>query len=337
MAGLCTQVGGRHGVGRHVHHPVVSRRSPPPHGFSPVDRVAPLTSKRKGNAMQVATELSYASFQTVYNVLSFALASMIFTALFLLISQGRVLPRYRNALVVSATVCGIAAYHYFRIFDSFRDAYIAGGAGQPLGADGLGGLTYALVAGDGFNEGYRYVDWLLTVPLLLFETIAVLALARSDARSLLNRLIPASVLMIVLGYPGEISSDVTAKLVWGTLSTIPFIYILYVLFAELSKSLDRQPAEVRGSVGRLRILLIATWGVYPISYLFPVLDSFGLAWFGGEESFVLRQVGYSIADVLAKCLYGLVIYKIARLKSFADSAEFAASEGEAPSSEKQAA
>jgi bacteriorhodopsin len=267
--------------------------------------------------MPGVTSLSYLQFQATYNIVSFALAAMIFTALYLLVSQGRVLPRYRNALVASATVCGVAAYHYWRIFDSFKDAYVAstGSADEPAS------WIYNLEVGVGFNEGYRYVDWLLTVPLLLVETIAVLALGRVAQRALLTRLIPASALMIILGYPGEISTDMTTRLVWGTLSTIPFIYILYVLFVELSKSLARQPKDVRDTVGRLRLLLLATWGVYPISYLFPV---FGLE---DGNSFMWRQIGYSIADVLAKCLYGLVIYKIARLKSFADSSAFAKEEG----------
>lgn len=265
--------------------------------------------------------LSNGQFQTVYNVFSFALASMLFTALFLLVSQGRVLPRYRQALVVSATVCGIAAYHYIRIFNSFNEAYVA----TSVGGD------YTLTP-FGFNEAYRYVDWLLTVPLLLLETIAVLALPRATRASLLTKLIPASALMIVLGYPGEVAAETLPKMLWGAASTIPFLYILYVLFVELTKSLDRQPKEVAASVGRLRLLLIATWGVYPISYLFPV---FGL---DGSDAFVLRQVGYSVADVLAKCLYGLVIYKIARMKSAHDDPAFAEQEfEEAPSSEERTA
>ena len=269
----------------------------------------------------VVTTLTSSQFQTVYNVFSFALASMLFTSLFLLVSQGRVLPRYRQALVVSAMVCGIAAYHYVRIFNSFNEAFVPSTAGG----------DYTLTP-FGFNEAYRYVDWLLTVPLLLLETVAVLALPRDTRKSLLTKLIPASVLMIALGYPGEIAVDTAPKMIWGALSTIPFIYILYVLFVELTKSLDRQPPEVAASVGRLRLLLIATWGVYPISYLFPVL---GL---DGANAFVLRQVGYSIADVLAKCLYGLVIYKIARMKSADDDPTFAADEfEEAPSSTHLAA
>jgi len=259
--------------------------------------------------------LTNGQFQAVYNVLSLALAAMGATTIFLLVVQARVLPRYRVAVVVSAMVCLIAAYHYFRIFNSFSDAYVAIEAGAPGVQD-----SYQLVKGVGFNEGYRYVDWLLTVPLLLFETVAVLALPRAVRSSLLWKLIPASTLMIVLGFPGEITNEIAPKAVWGALSTIPFIYILYVLFVELSRAAKSQPNQVGKELAGLRWLLLATWGVYPISYMFPM---FGL---DGADSFVYRQIGYSVADVLAKCLFGLLIYKIARIKSFDDDPAFLAQE-----------
>ena len=216
--------------------------------------------------MEVVETLTNAQFQTVYNILSLALASMAATTVFLLAVTPRVLPRYRLALVVSAMVCFIAAYHYMRIFDSFSDAYVAVGVGTPGVAE-----VFELVKGDGFNEGYRYVDWLLTVPLLLFETVAVLALPAAVRRSLLWKLIPASALMIILGYPGEVTADMTGKAIWGALSTIPFIYILYVLFVELSRAAKSQPNQVGKELAGLRWLLLATWGVYPISYAFPML------------------------------------------------------------------
>ena len=250
---------------------------------------------------------------------------MLATTIFLLAVQGRVLPRYRQAIVVSAIVTLIAAYHYWRIFESFSSSYVAVDAGEA--ATAMNAMTYQLVNGEGFNEGYRYVDWLLTVPLLLFEAIAVLALPQAVRRSLMMKLIPASVLMIVLGYPGEIAVETAPKAIWGALSTIPFLYILYVLFVELTKATKTQPGQVAKDINGLRWLLLATWGVYPISYMFPM---FG---FDGADSFVWRQVGYSLADVLAKCLFGLLIYKIAREKSAVDSAEFKENEmKEAPSS-----
>lgn len=256
--------------------------------------------------------LTQGQYDTVYNLLSLVIASQLFTALFLVISQPRVLPRYRQALVVSAVVCGIAAYHYFRIFASFRDAYVTDAAG------GRGLYTQAI--GRSFNEGYRYVDWLLTVPLLLVELVVVLTLAKKLQSSLLRRLIPAAALMIALGYPGEISGDNLTRNIFGLLSTVPFLYILYVLFVELTRSLDRQPAAVRRTVSRMRILLVATWGVYPIAYLVPLL---GL---DGADAWVGKQAGYSVADIAAKALYGLLIFKIARMKSFADDPTFAAVE-----------
>jgi bacteriorhodopsin len=261
----------------------------------------------------IPDELTKGQFDTVYNVLSLAIAAQLFTAIFLLAAQPRVLQRYRQALVISAIVCGIAAYHYFRIFDSFTKAFVS----DAPGGEGV----YKQAIGESFNEGYRYVDWLLTVPLLLLELVVVLALARKLQASLLWRLIPASALMIALGYPGEISGDTATRLIWGTLSTIPFLYILYVLFVELTKSLDRQSPAVRMTVSRMRILLFASWGVYPISYLLPVIGG------DGPVAWVSKQGAYSVADILAKCLYGILIYRIARLKSFSDEASFAEDEG----------
>jgi bacteriorhodopsin len=193
----------------------------------------------------------------------------------------------------------IAGYHYLRIFDSFKHATTDG----TVLLDG---------SQNAFNEAYRYVDWLLTVPLLLVEVVAVLALTREVSRSLIMRLVPASAAMIALGYPGEISDVRGEQILFGVLSTIPFLYILYVLFVELGKSLERQPEGVAKSVANLRLLLIATWGVYPIAYMFNIWGT------ASQESFVAVQVGYTLADVLAKCVFGLTILKIARMKSMAE-------------------
>ncbi len=244
--------------------------------------------------------LNQDQWNLVYNVFSFGLVSMLACTVYTLVAQARVLPKYRNALVMSSMVTFIAGYHYWRIFNSFSEA----SDGTKVDLSGAPGS---------FNEAYRYVDWLLTVPLLLVEVIAVLALAKEVSKSLIMRLVPASAAMIALGYPGEISTDQNTQVLYGVLSTLPFLYILYVLFVELTKSLDRQPAGVAATVKNLRLLLIATWGVYPIAYI--------LGMGAGDPSangFVGVQVGYTVADVLAKCVFGLTILKIARMKSHAE-------------------
>jgi bacteriorhodopsin len=244
-------------------------------------------------------QLDSNQWNLVYNVFSLGLISMLATTIYTLVSQPRVLAKYRTALVMSSMVTFIAGYHYLRIFDSFKHA-------------SEGGKVLLDGSQDAFNEAYRYVDWLLTVPLLLVEVIAVLALAKEVSRSLIMRLVPASAAMIALGYPGEISSDQNTQVLYGVLSTLPFIYILYILFVELGKSLERQPAGVAETIGRLRLLLIATWGVYPIAYIFNIVGD------ATASSFVAVQVGYTIADILAKCVFGLTILKIAKMKSVAE-------------------
>lgn len=147
------------------------------------------------------------------------------------------------------------------------------------------------------------------MPLLLIEAVAVLALAKNVSSGIAARLGIAAVFMIALGYPGEISTDAAPRLLWGTLSTVPFLYILYVLWVELGKALSTQPAQVRVLVRNLRLLLLASWGSYPIAYLLPLLSV------GGAAGFVGVQLGYTLADIAAKPAFGLLIYAIARAKT----------------------
>lgn len=244
-------------------------------------------------------ELTENQFDLVYNSFSFVIAAMGAALLFFLLVRQRVAPRHRMAVTLSTLVVAVAFYHYIRIFDSWSDAFKF--------VDG----TYENIKP--FNEGYRYVDWLITVPLLLAELVVVLKLTQSKTRSLLVRLTIAAIAMILLGWPGEVADpDSTARTIWGVASTIPFLYILYVLFVELGNSLDRQSAGVRKLVDGLRYIILATWGVYPLAYIAPsVIDNEATAE-------VVRQVGYSIADVLAKPLFGLLVLAIALAKSRED-------------------
>jgi bacteriorhodopsin len=99
---------------------------------------------------------------------------------------------------------------------------------------------------------------------------------------------------------------------------------MYVLWVELSKSLAAQSEKVRKMFLALRLLLIATWGVYPITFILAMNSE--NAYPSGAEV-LAREVGYSIADILAKCLFGLMIFAIARIKSAEESKEHAAAEG----------
>lgn len=241
--------------------------------------------------------LSLAQYGVVYNVFSFTIASMLGAFAFFVMAKDRVAPKYRISLIASAIVVGIAAYHYFRILGSWEHAteYVNG--------------AYSFNT-DLFNDAYRYVDWLLTVPLLVAELILVLAFTREKSEKLLTKLIVAAVAMIALGYPGEGASEASQIILWGVLSTIPFAYILFVLWGEVGKKIKDQSGRVNLLLNNARLLLVATWGFYPITYALPLL--------GADVGLVGMQIGYAVADVLAKAGFGLLIYAIARNKSVDD-------------------
>lgn len=244
--------------------------------------------------------LTVGQYNFVYNAFSFTLATMAAATLFLWISRSQVAAQYKTALTISGLVTAIAAYHYYRIFNSWEAAYSV--------RDNVVTAT-----GYAFNDAYRYVDWLLTVPLLLIELILVMRLSSAETVSKSWRLGSAAALMIILGYPGEIAADNATRALWGTLSTIPFIYIVWTLFRGLGESIGRQPENVRGLVKDARLLTFASWGFYPLVYMLPFT---GLS--GGSVTMWV-QIGYTVADIVAKAGVGVLIYQIAVRKTAAEA------------------
>jgi len=257
--------------------------------------------------------LTVFEYSLVDNIFSMTVATMGAAALFFFMARSTVGAAYRPALMVSGIVVAIACYHYFMIRNSWQAAFT-------LSGDGYAGT------GAAFNDFYRYADWILTVPLLMVELVAVMRLAKEKAGPLLTKLVIAAAAMIALGYPGEVIASPegqTMRIVWGVLSCIPFVYILYLLWVELTKSLDSQPPRAAGLIKLARTVVIVTWLVYPIAYFLGSTTSALEAMAGGSQGaggIVGLQVGYAIADMTAKAGFGVLIYFIARAKT-ADDAE----------------
>ena len=240
-------------------------------------------------------ELSLGEYQVVYNLLSLAIAAMLASFVFFVSARQFIAPTYRPAMVMSSLVVLIAGYHYLRIFNNWGEAFhLEAGVYKPTGVP--------------FNDAYRYVDWLLTVPLLCAELVAVMNLKAGMRGPMMAKLVIASVLMVALGYPGEVATDMSSRAVWGAASTVPFLYILYVLWVELTKASENESLHVKVLLRNARLLILGTWGFYPIAYLLPQLG------ISGGRAIVGAQVGYSLADIAAKCGYGVMIYAIARAK-----------------------
>lgn len=249
--------------------------------------------------MEAITAGQYA---LVYNAFSFGIASFAAATLFFWFGRSQVSTHYRTALTITGLVTFIAFYHYWRIFDSWDAAYNV--------VDGTVTATGAT-----FNVAYRYVDWLLTVPLLLIELILVMRLSQSETVSKSLSLGTAAALMILLGYPGEVSGGIdTTRLIWGALSMIPFLYIVYTLYVGLGEAIARQPDSARGLVRLARNITVIAWFFYPVVYFAP----FVLPLSGGMATTVI-EVGYTVADITAKAVFGVLIYMIAVRKSEAEA------------------
>merc|ERR1712066_30600 len=225
--------------------------------------------------------MSDLQYQAVYNCLSFALASMMATTMYLWFRAFAVKDKYQSAVLISGLVTFIAAYHYIRIFNSWDDAY-------------------------------RYMDWLLTVPLLLIEILLVMKLPEDVYSSKAQTLGVGSALMIVSGYYGEltVTGDLTPRWVCWGLSMSFFLYIVYELLVGLSAATnDEADPIVNGKIQSAQLMTVVSWCTYPVVYLFPMLGV------NAAHAVVSIQIGYCASDIISKCRVGLLIYQITYAKS----------------------
>merc|ERR1712027_19130 len=119
--------------------------------------------------------------------------------------------KYRTALAITGLVTAIATYHYFRIFNSWNDAFNVKFVGHEY---------QVFLTGQPFNDAYRYVDWVLTVPLLLIELILVMGLPAEETVSKSWKLGVASAAMVALGYPGEIQDSAQGRWMWWFFASV---------------------------------------------------------------------------------------------------------------------
>lgn len=161
-------------------------------------------------------DFSYGEWNLVYNSLSFGTAAMGAATAFFFLQLPNVGKSYRTALTITGLVTMIACYNYFRIFNSWVAAFEVGSKD---------GDYVVKLTGTPFNDALRYVDWIMTVPLLLIELILVMKLPSAETNSLCWKLGVAAAAMIALGYPGEIQDDLKVRWFWWGLSMLPFCHL----------------------------------------------------------------------------------------------------------------
>jgi len=248
----------------------------------------------------LAEGFTYGQWLSVYNALSFGIAGMGAATIFFWLQLPNVQKSYRTALIITGIVTAIATYHYFRIFNSWEGAFKVG----------LKGGDYQVeLSGEPFNDAYRYVDWLLTVPLLLIELILVMKLPPAQTVTMSWTLGTASAAMVALGYPGEVQNHLSARWFWWSCAMVPFFFVVGTLVVGLGAATNDQPASARGLVASARYLTVVSWCTYPFVY---IIKSVGMA---GPIATTYEQIGYSCADFIAKAVFGVLIWSIASEKS----------------------
>lgn len=207
--------------------------------------------------------------------------AMFASAVFFFVERSSVSDKWKTSLLVSGLITGIAAVHYYYM----RDFYLQTGQSP---------------------TAFRYVDWTLTVPLMCVE-FYLLTKPFGAKTSTLIKLILASLLMLITGYIGE-TSGIENNVMWGIISTIGYLYIVYEVFAgdvaKLAKSSD-SPALGR-AMFLLKIFITLGWSIYPLGYM--VLPGNLLS---GAFEVSSIDLFYNLADAINKIGFGLVIYSVA--------------------------
>lgn len=214
--------------------------------------------------------------------------AMLAASIFFFFERSRVSDKWKLSLLVSALITFIAAVHYYYM----RDYYLATGENP---------------------TALRYIDWTLTVPLMCVEFYLLTKVAGAS-KSLMWKLILASVWMLVFGYIGEAfnpeGGSTTHSVMYGVLSTLGYIYILYSAWmGEVAKLADNSnnPA-IKKSVRILAWFVLVGWAIYPIGYMCMPGGWLNIS-LGWDSSNV--DLFYNIADAINKIGFGLVVYSLA--------------------------
>ena len=209
--------------------------------------------------------------------------AMMAAAVFFFMEVNSTSKEWRTSVLVSGIITFIAAVHYYYM----RGYNLETGASPVF---------------------FRYVDWLLTVPLMCVEFYLITKKAGAKS-SLLWKLIALSVVMLVTGYIGE-AIDLAHSWQWGLASGLAYFYIVYMVWmGDVAKLAGATSPAVAQAVKTLGWFVLVGWAIYPIGYIQGTEGGF----FGMKMNFGLdMDVIYNIGDAINKIGFGLVIYALSR-------------------------
>ena len=213
----------------------------------------------------------------------FATAMMLASTVFFFVERADVNAKWKTSMTVAGLVTGVAFWHYLTM--------------SKLNAAGEVVTTY------------RYVDWLITVPLQIVEFYLILAAVTAVASGLFWRLLGASLVMLIGGFLGETGLLGVNATVGFIVGMAGWIYIIYEVFSGEASKLSDSSGNPGGqfAFNTLRIILTAGWFIYPAGYYFGHLS--------GAPDWNTTNVVYNLADLINKTGFGLAIWVGAKMDS----------------------
>lgn len=223
--------------------------------------------------------------------ISFWLITMALMAstVFFFLERDRVSAKWKTSLTVSGLVTLVAAVHYLYM----REVWVNTGTSPTV---------------------FRYIDWLITVPLLMIEFYLILSAITKVPAGVFWRLMIGTFVMLVGGYLGE--ARYVAAWPAFIVGMAGWAYILYEIFAGQASKINAQsaPPAVQSAFNTMRLIVTIGWAIYPIGYFFGYLTGSG-----PEASANALNLIYNLADVLNKIAFGLIIWSVAVSESEASA------------------
>ena len=205
-------------------------------------------------------------------------AALLAATVFFFLERDNVSAKWRTSLTVSGLITGIALWHYLYM----RGVWVETGTSPTV---------------------FRYIDWLLTVPLLIVEFYLILRAVTDVAASLFWKLFVGSLVMLIFGYLGE--AGIMAAWPAFIIGCLAWFYMIYTLWGgEGAAARDASGnAAVQSAYNTMMYIIIIGWVVYPAGYFLGYLA-------GGVNEGTLNLV-YNLADFINKILFGIVIWAAA--------------------------
>ncbi|WMT56087.1 bacteriorhodopsin [Truepera radiovictrix] len=240
------------------------------------------------------------SYSIVSNTLTLGYAAMAAGLVYFVTTSKRAAPPYRLSSTLSAVVMVSAFLALYQLHQTWLSAFTFNGEVWEGGATA-------------FNNGYRYINWSIDVPILLTQLLIVMGFTGARFRRLWLQFVVAGLAMIYTGYAGQFyeATDSARLYLWGAISTAFFLWILVLVRRTIFDPPDALPERAAGLMRGVWWVLLGSWLLYPGAYLMPV---FALS----EGGVVARQISFTVADVVSKVIYGVMLSRVAELRSQAD-------------------